>query len=305
MSSVRLSLLCSLLLAAGLLGCDTTATQPESQVVVEAYLQANAPLDTVWLTRTVGAREQFDEREAAVEEATVEVEKLDDNTITTYSETGTAGVYAPDDPSPPTVEPQTSYRLRVETNDGTKITSTTTVPDAFTLEDVENTIEDTAEFQNDRQQPAFRLAPPVPQYEQDRQNVYFFTLTSQLSTRDSLRTNLTPFYAGQDPDNVASFRTVSSNLLNEANFSRNTDGTVTVDLPWLGVAFFGPNEVGVNVVDDNYYDFLRSDAAQENAPPGEFPNVIEHIEGGTGIFASYARQDTTLVFTGGGNFLAN
>jgi len=282
------SLLFVLLLAVGLLGCDTTATQPESQVVVQAYLQAQAPIPTIRLTRTVGASDAYDPRENAVRGASVTVEQLgtDDAIVETvpYSETDSVpGLYAPS--ARPTVEPQTTYRLRVETTDGTTVTSTTAVPDSIPLVDVQN---QTTVYQSD-EQPAFTIKPPRPLT--DRQNVYTFTVTSQLP-KDSLQANLTPFYADQfdaDEDSLESFRTTSSGLLNQGNFSENADGTITVDLPWLGVAFYGPNEVAINAVDDNLYDFLRSQSAQQGSfAPGEIPNVIEHVEGGTGIFGSYA-----------------
>lgn len=295
MFSVRCSILLFALLAAGMVGCDTTATQPGTQVVVESYQQAQAPLDTVWLTRTVDARETYNPQAAAVRNAEVEVQRLNEDgeptNTTVYRETGTGGVYVPDVPSPPTVEVKTTYRLQVETEDGTSITSTTTVPDSISLREVTNT---TAEYQNVRQQPAFTFVPPEPQY--DRQNVYFFAVTSQRPRRE-LVPNLTPFYADSyepEEDSIESFRTNASNLLNEANFTRNGDGTLTVDLPWIGVAFYGTNEVAINVVDNNYYDFLRSESAQETAPPGEFPNVIDRVEGGTGIFGSYAQATATL-----------
>jgi hypothetical protein len=132
--------------------------------------------------------------------------------------------------------------------------------------------------------------------------VYVFTVTSRLdfqNTPDStLRKGLTPLYADQydaEEDSLTRFRINSSGLLNQGSFTENADGTITVDLPWLGVAFFGPNRVALNVVDDNYYDFLRSQSAQQGAfAPGEIPNVIEHVKGGTGIFGSYAR-DTVRV----------
>jgi hypothetical protein len=153
----------------------------------------------------------------------------------------------------------------------------------------------TTVYQSD-EQPAFTIDPPRPLT--DRQNVYTFTVTSQLST-DSLRANLTPFYADQfdaDEDSIEALRTTSSGLLNQGNFSENDDGTITVDLPWLGVAFYGPNEVAINVVDDNLYDFLRSQSAQQGSfAPGEIPNVIEHVEGGTGIFGSYATAAQSVV----------
>ncbi|PSQ96812.1 MAG: DUF4249 domain-containing protein [Bacteroidetes bacterium SW_9_63_38] len=296
MYSFRLPILCVLLPAAVLAGCDTTATPPEdSQVVVESYQKANAPLDTVWLSRTVGAREAITPEEGAVENADVEIKNLDNGNTTPYTETSTAGVYVPQASSPPTVTPQTSYQLQVETTDGQPVTSMTTVPDAFTLENVENT---TTVFQNTTKQPSFVIDPPraeSQQYEPARQNVYFFTVKVPSGTALDA-SELTPFYRASydaDEDSLSSFRINSSGLLNQANFSSSGD-QVRVDLPWIGVAFFGTNEVGINLVDDNYYDFLRSEAAQGSVPPGEFPNVIEHVEGGTGIFASYVQKKDTI-----------
>lgn len=317
MQLLRHSSVFALLLTAGLLGCDTTAVQPDSQVVVEAYLQADTTFDTVRLTRTVGATDAFDPTATAVTEdevEAVEIQRLngpDGGVDTTYSyvETSTAGVYEPESPPgspPPTVEANTTYRLRVDLVEDPTVTATTTVPGALDLRAVKNTTpEMTAEYQNPDQKPAFILDPPPSP--SSRQNVYFFTVTSQLP-KARLDSNFTPLYGDgydADEDSIESFRVNSSPLLNQANFPKNADGTVTVDLPWASVVFFGPNEVSINVVDDNYYDFIRSESAQENAPPGEFPGIIEHVKNGTGVFGSYVRKDTTIEFTGGGEFPAN
>ncbi len=314
MRSFWLAVLLPLLLAVGLLGCDTTATQPESQIAVEAYLLAQDPLPTVQLTRTVDATETFAPRDQAVEGASVNIQRLaDDSSVvetTTYSETDTAGVYAPVPPSPPTVEPKTTYRLEVDAGEDARITATTTVPDTLSVLSVANTREvanspvDTAAFQNEAQQPALTVTAQEDSLF-DRQSVYLFTVTSRPSGGELVEEDLTPLYCDTydaDDDSLETFRVSSSGLLNEANFERNPDGTLNVDLPWIGVAFFGPNEVAINVVDDNYYDFLRSTSAQRSAPPGEYPNIIEHVENGTGIFGSYARTAVQIAFTRGKKF---
>jgi hypothetical protein len=288
-----------LLLVALLIGCDTTATQPESEIVVESYLEAEAPLPTVRLSRTVGVDEAYEPAEDAVRGADVVVERLTaDSTVAEaipYTERDTTpGVYAPDDPAP--VQPESTYRLRVRPDEGPSLTAVTTVPDAFALSDVQN---DTTTYQSARQ-PAFTFDPPRALT--DRQNVYTFTTTSQLDFEglpdSTLRRALTPFYAdGFDSadDTLSAFRITSSGLLNEGNFTQNADGTVTVDLPWIAVAFYGPNEVAVNVLDDNFYDILRSQQVQQGGlSPGEIPNVLEHVDGGTGIFGSYARAARTV-----------
>lgn len=295
----RLALLALLLPGIGLLGCDTTATQPTSQVVVEAYLQAGSPLPTVRLSRTVEIDETYDPSADAVRGAEVEVQRLTaDSTVETsvsYSERDSLpGLYSPN--RVVLVESQVAYRLQVETDDGTTLTSTTTVPGPIEIVETEN---DTAVYQRPRQ-PAFTVDLPR---REGPQNVFTFTTTSLLdfqNTPDSLlRQSLTPFYRDgfdADEDSLASLRTASSGLLNEGNFERNADGTITIRLPWLAVAFFGPNEIGIKVVDDNYYDFLRSQQVQQGGfAPGEIPNVIEHVEGGTGLFGSYAEASRPVL----------
>jgi len=283
-----------LLLAALLLGCDTSAPQPESQIVVESYLEAEAPLPSVRLSRTVGVDAAYEPAKDAVRGADVVVERLAaDSTVAEavpYTERDTVpGVYVPETALP--VQPQSTYRLRVRAGEDGTLSATTTVPDAFTLAAVEN---DTATYQGPRQ-PTFTLEPPRALT--DRQNVYTFTTTSLLDFEElpdsTLGRALTPFYAdGFDPaeDTLAAFQVTSSGLLNEGNFTRNEDGTIAIDLPWIAVAFYGPNEVAVNVLDDNFYDMLRSQQVQQGGlSPGEIPNVIEHVDGGTGVFGSYAR----------------
>lgn len=288
-----------LLFAIGFVGCDTTATQPEAQVAVEAYLQAGAPFPTVRVSRTVDVDEAYDPGKTAVQGASVVVEQLsEDSTVVgqvPYTERDTIpGLYTPNHSI--TVQPQNTYRLRVRATDGATVTATTTVPGPIDLVKTEN---DTATYQS-ADRPSFTVDVPR---RSDGQNVFTFTTTSLLdfeTTPDStLRRALTPFYADgfdSEADTLREFRITSSGLLNEGNFERNPEGTITIDLPWLAVAFFGPNEVGVNVVDENYYDLRRSQQVQQGGfSPGEIPNVIEHVDGGTGVFASYARGTRRVV----------
>jgi len=286
-------------LAAGLIGCDTTATQPSSQVVVEAYLEAGAPLSTVRLTRSVSVDASYDARRAAVQNAEVTVQRLNgEGSVAAsfpYQESeNDPGVYRP--VRQHVVRPRSAYRLQVTTPDGRPLTATTTVPDTASVVRTEN---DTVTYPTPQrpEPPQFSLTVTPGTATLERQNVYVLTATSLLdfqdTPQDSLRQELTPFYADNyDPesDTLASLRVNSSGLLNEANFGRNDDGSLTIRLPWLAVAFYGPNQIEANVVDNNLYDFLRSQQVQQmGTAPGEIPNVIEHVEGGTGVFGSYAR----------------
>lgn len=296
-------LLSCVLVATVLLGaCDTTAPQPDQQVVVEAYLRAKAPLGIVRLARTVGPEATHDPTEATVRGADVSVERRD-------GEGGASVPYMENDSIPgvyePTrftmVEPATTYELQVQTPDGAEVTATTTVPEAL---DVVESRNDTTVYQS-ADQPALTVPATA---RGDEQNVFIFTTTSLLDfgrPEPELRSQLTPFYRSNyepEEDTLEAFRITSSGLLNEGNYNRN-NGTITIRLPWFALAFFGPNELAINVVDDNLYDFLRTQQAQQSGfsaqqpglGPGEIPNVLDHVEGGTGLFGSFAQASRTVL----------
>ncbi len=292
------------LLAAGLIGCDTTAPTPETQVVVEAYLQGGAAMPPIRLTRSVGTNEAYVASETAVRGATVEVHRLSDRG--TPAETigfteQEPGLYRPDTSS--RVRPRATYELSVTTPDGTDLSATTTVPDTISIVDATNT---TAVHGDTSRQPSFTITPPASDREQ--QAVLVITATSLADfgrPASQLARGLTPFYADlytPDEDSIRTYRTTSSGVRNEANFTRDANGRITTDLPWISVAFYGPNEIGVHVIDDNLFNLIRSQQAQSpggpggGLGPGEIPNVIEDVEGGTGVFASYvkATRDVTI-----------
>lgn len=295
----RIAALFVAVFAAALLtaGCDTTSTTPESQVVVEAYLQAEEPLDPIRLTRSVTVSSAYDPASAAVRDADVVVRRLGAGgaPVETYdTEERRPGVYAP--AGSVHIRPETTYQLVATTDEGAEITATTTVPDTVEVVRVENR---QAEYQG-ANQPA--LTVTAPRSAREEQSVLVLTTTSLLDFEDTpakeLRAQLTPPYSrNYDPeeDSLSTFRVTSSGLLNEENFDRTPDGNLEIRLPWLSVAFFGPNEVAAHVVDDNLFDFIRSQQVQQGGPgggglaPGEIPNVIEHVKGGTGIFGSYAQ----------------
>jgi hypothetical protein len=274
-------------------------------VVVEAYLQADAPVPPVRLTRTTSVDVAYTPETAAVDGADVALERLRAeggvaHTVDYAPSDSTPGLYTP--ASAASVVPQATYRLRVTTPQDETITATTTVPGRTTTVRTQN---DTTSYPsaNAPEPPQFTLTIAPGSTTADRQNVYVLTSRSLLDFQtlspDTLQRLLTPFYQDgfdAEDDTLASLRVNSSGLLNEASFTQNADSTVTIRLPWLAVAFYGPNRIRASVVDDNYYDFLRTQTAQQQSlAPGAIPNVIEHVEGGTGIFGSYARAGTTAV----------
>lgn len=283
-------------------GCDTTATQPDTQVVVEAYLRARVPVPSVRLTRSVEVDERYVPSDAAVRGADVAIQQLggDGEVLRSVElEEERPGVYGP--ANSPLVQPRTTYRLVVTTPGGTEITATTTVPDTLSVLSAEN---QRAVYQGPAQP---TLTITAPQSNREQQSVLLLTTTSLLNfettPEEELRDQLTPPYAsGYDPetDTLAAYRVTSSGVLNEENFDRTPSGNIETRVPWLSVAFFGRNEVGVHVIDDNLYDFIRTQQVQQGGPsggglaPGEIPNVIDPVEGGTGIFGSFARTSQRI-----------
>lgn len=286
-----------------LAGCDTTTPQPERQVVVEAYLQAGATLGQVRLTRSVSTDEAYVPADAAVRGADVTIRRLgpEGTPAATHDfREVQPGVYTPIDSV--RVRPRATYRLTATTGNGTDVTATTTVPDTIDIVRVENR---EALYQGPDQP---RFVTTAPRSDRKRQSILVLTTTSLLDFENTptseLRAQLTPPYASTydaEEDSITTLRVTSSGLLNEENFDSVPGGGIEIQLPWLSVAFYGPNEVAVHVVDDNLYDFIRSQQVQQGGPgggglaPGEIPNVIEHVKGGTGIFGSYARASRRIV----------
>jgi hypothetical protein len=132
----------------------------------------------------------------------------------------------------------------------------------------------------------------TPSFYPGRQNVFIFSIEAL----DARLEQLTPFrrdLLDEEEHTLEDFRINEFFIVNEANFDLNPDGTIAIKIPWLAIAFFGPNKINIHAIDDNVLDFIRSQDIQEHAhttlSPGEIPNVIDNIEGGTGVFGSFAR----------------
>ncbi|GIV57308.1 MAG: hypothetical protein KatS3mg042_0221 [Rhodothermaceae bacterium] len=293
------SLLAGLLVLAACDGLEPARFEPE--LVVESYQIAGRSLQPVWVRRTAEINTPYDPEARAVSGARVEVALLDTSggveQVVPFREVfGDPGRYVAEVEH--RVQPLRRYRLSVEDPaTGQRLTAETLVPDTFRVAGVNR---DTVVYQS-RQQFEVQVTPS--RYP-GRQSYYVLSVEALTPTVD----NLTPLYRDfvdpedSDPedlqDDLRNFTIVESPIINESSFDIGSDGTVSVRLPWLGVAFYGPNRVTVSALDDNLYDFLRSQAVQQGGStlaPGEIPNVIEHVEGGRGLFSSLA-QATFEVF---------
>lgn len=274
-------------------GCDPYQQDDyQQEYVVESYLVADRDLPRLRLSTTAPVDEQYVFEEYAVDDAEVEVQRLDENgdAERRYSyRLSRSGVYVPRNPEP--VQPEATYRLQIELPDTQhEITAETFVPGTF---ETIGEVVDSIPYQSEEQITITTSRSRYP----DRQAYFIFSVNAV----NPENAPLTPFYADLADDEDADrsdFAINSSGIINEENYEVTEENTITLRLPWLSVAFFEENDIVANALDDNMYDFYRSQDVQTGGstlPPGEIQNIIYNIDGGIGIFGSLA-SDTNRVY---------
>ena len=281
------------------MGCDLLdPSEFRSEIVISGFLAAGEPLPEIRVTRTVPIGQPYDSQSTAVQDAMVLLQRMndEDEVIDEYAyeyieDSNGLYRYVSADTSFTRmryriferVRPLQTYRLRVDVPDHPTITSTTLVPDTFSVSSASS---DTVTFQSEEPF-TFELTPP--RYP-GRQSYFTFTTTAL----DGFEDQLTPFARSllDDGDDVtlADLRERVSPILNEESFDFS-DGALRIRFPWLAIYFYGRNQVSIQALDDNLYDFIRSQNVQQGGStrsPGEIPNVLDPIDGGRGIFGSYA-----------------
>lgn len=268
----------------------------EEFYVVESYLIAQDLLPPIYLSTTAPVSSKYSFEDFAVSNASVRISLLSNDGDSTVEQffpytLDSAGVFIP--VLSHEVLPSRTYQLRISNlpdDPDATIIGYTTVPDTFSTI---GSIPDTVTYQSENQI-EIDISPSL---NNQRQNFFIFT-TIALNPR---RENFTPLYAefyDDDADEIGDFVKTSSGIVNQANFETKPNGSITLKYPWLAVAFFGDNQIVANIIDDNIYDFLRSQSVQlggSTLSPGEIPNVLYRLEGGIGIFGSLA-ADTVQTY---------
>src|SRR5690554_3683269 len=279
--------LAALLLAAlAVAGCDLSEEDFRPEVVVEATLVAEEGLPTIRLSETAPIAERYTFEAYALSGAEVEIALLDagggeearfgfyENVNVPGNEGSFPGNYVPLDAH--LVRPNRRYRLAVRLPQrpdlvpaGEAVRAETLVPDTFR---VVRAPPDTIRYDILAPSPALDVTPSAGQ----RQAVYIFSIEALEPDFYPLTPTIASLIETADAD-PADFVTTSSPLLNEGNYEHNPDGTLRLRVPWLGIAYFGPNRFSANALDDALFDFLRSRDTQFNLStlsPGEIQRVL-------------------------------
>ncbi len=272
-----------------IIACDIyPQDEYEEFYVVESYLIAQDSLPPLYLSRTAPVSALYLFEDFAVAGANVRIHLLSGGQGSSIEQTFTYqmvdnGVY--NSSITHEVMPARTYQLEIDipSDPSALITAYTAVPDTFSSQ---STVPDSIVYQSENQ-----LELDIsPSRNTERQTYFIFTTIAQNPSLE----NFTPLYADlYDPetDRFSDFVKISSGIVNEANFETKPDGTVTLKYPWLAVAFYENNTIVTNVLDDNVYDFVRSQAVQlggSTLSPGEIPNLVYRMEGGIGVFGSLA-----------------
>lgn len=297
---MKASIILSFAFVLFLSSCETyTQEDYQEYYVVESYLIADRQLPQVRLSTTEPIERFYSFEDVAVGGADVQLRLLqnDGQTIDQvfpYTSDSTGLYYALDRHD---VLAERTYELYITLNGGADIiTATTFVPETF---EVISEVMDTLIYQSTEQ---LEITLSETSSITD-QSVFIFNTLAQQPIPENLTPLYFDFYDQEDNEVDAAellgeFSNTSSGLLNEANFTNNEDGSVTIRYPWIAVAFYGDNKLVASTVDDNIYDFFRSGSVQlggSTLSPGEIQNVITRIDGGIGIFGSMA-SDTIDTF---------
>jgi hypothetical protein len=305
---IRVGIWCTVLLS-GLLassGCDSLESplSDESLLVVESFHEVGQPLGRVRFTRAAAVNSTFDADKAGISGASVTISLLDSggSSVATYEYRelpDTAGVYVPIDP--PIVQTLRTYELEITHPEAPRvIRSRTITPGTFDI------LRPGLEEVTYQQDPQFEVGVSRSVYP-GRQTIFVFSVEGLDASIDSLTPLYREFVDPEDDSNLGlteeeileDVLIVASPPINEGNYEVLPDNSINVKLPWLAVAFYGRTKTSVSAIDDNFFDFVRSASVQQGGStfsPGEIPNVINRIEGATGVFGSYARvsQETLI-----------
>jgi hypothetical protein len=258
------------------------------QYVVESYLVGNNEFPEFYLTKTLPIDEEFSLERAGINSGKLKIYELDEtqkriDSVAYEKEDSTPGVYIPIQYK--LVKPATEYEfvIYIEEDNNHKVSGKTFVPGAF---EAVSSNADTVMYQSDDQ----LSITYTPSYYPNRQSYYILTVVAKDTTG-----SLTPFYNEVTKDGQptrAELQKNSSNILTEANFQLDAQGNVSIALPWLAVAFYGEHEIIAHTIDENLYDFNRSRDVQfggSTVSPGEIYDILDSIDGGTGVFGSMYR----------------
>lgn len=264
----------------------------EDLVVVDVQLIVDAPLPPVHLSRTLAPGTTYTAAAAALSGAVVAIRQADQ--IIDYTED-------PEDPGRylPTASvatlPATLYRLEVRLTDGRQVKAQTHTPDRLQITQLLLLDEET--LLPRRELKLFAELGEAVYYAPENQIFYQQGL---LEARVAEEIDIPAYQLAIFNLEEDSALLIDADFLEEddlAEFERKGASPPLAvrkgqaRLPWFAVAFAGRHKFKIYAVDENWYDFIRTDPDGNGGGFGgllgdQFQRPTFNIEGGIGLFAS-------------------
>ena len=271
---------------------DIFAPSEDNVVVVEAVLFVDAPLPPVQVRRTVAPGDPYSAASAALADAQVSIHHGD--AVFEYRpDPVAAGRYLPP-AGAPSVEPGSTYELRVVTDTDPEVRATTQTPPRMRIGEVV-LLDDDREAGEYREVGRLRLFSETDDVYQAAENQLEYT-RGVLEVRLDHDGEAVSYQFGVTNLEPNSPLLIDSDWLDEDEFERretspllrSDDGAVY--LPWYGIYYAGRHKIRLYAVDENWYDLVRTDNVGSDRGAGEagqgFQRPLFHIENGIGLFAS-------------------
>ena len=249
-------------------GCSEPSYPSEysNQVVVQGYLMAYQPIDSIVVRRTGRIDEYITGSSLAIRGARVIVSG--NGIADTLKEmTGFPGYYTSVRTPQNIIQAKTTYTLYVRVPDGRIVTAQTTVPDTFHIIDKDK-------------------FPRVIHY---RKGLYSIDWTSSNTYSDYITsvTSVDLSVENPIPNNFGDNETKPNRTSYGFNYVEKTHA----EIPWFTFNYYGETALSVVAVDENYYSFIR----QLEGGSTDIREIKYNVNGGLGVFGSGALDSLHVV----------
>ena len=277
------------------------SAEEDSDLVVDALLLVDQDLPALFVRRSLAADIAYDRTATGVADARVRI--LQGDRVFEYApDAEEPGRYLPP-PDPPRVEPRTEYRLEVEVG-GQSLWGRTTTPDRLRVRQAVLIDWETGGVL--RTLKSFAEAGDGVYEAPENQLLYLEgVLEIHLEAAEAAGYQAGIFSLDESPEKVN--EDLDEFYDDDVDPSRNESPPLAVSegivrWPWFAVYYAGRSMVKVYALDQNWFDYARTNADQQEQGGGagglagdNFERPLFSVEGGLGLFGSASADSVGFV----------
>lgn len=253
----------------GIGGCSAPSSPDDysNQLVLNAFLFAGSPIDSIYVQRTARMLEFYSDEVVAVREAVVKISLMQradptsiESTFVLIHDENNPGRYF----SAAIISPLRTYAISVQALGYPTVTGVTTVPDTFHVTTV---------------------IPPTLAWDLARPSIVMEWTPSNHHSDYVVSINCLEPTLHIIEDFRSKNRPKDEPLPERTSFLFNNPKATFKELPWLMFNYLGLHSISVSAVDENYYSFLQQTARGG----GSLREIQYRLNGGIGVFGSSAK----------------